>query len=99
MSFLLIAAGMAIGFAYVLVRWFRDAMDPVVALLVAVRPLLIPLLVLAAAATVNLPLWVQVITAILLVIVVHRVIVRPELTRSSRQLGKWWHAIEHGAAN
>jgi hypothetical protein len=99
MSLALITAGMAIGFAYVVWPWFRTTLAPIADLLIAGRPLLIPLLVAIAAATINLPLWVQVITAIVLVLFVHRVIIRPELERSSEELGQWWHAIENGALN
>jgi hypothetical protein len=99
MSFVVIALGMAAGLAYVLAPSVRRVVAPLVELLVAARPLLIPILVVAAAATVNLPLWVQGAVATLLVVAVHRLVVRPELERSSDELGKWWYAIENGAAN
>jgi hypothetical protein len=99
MNFVLVAIGMAGGLAYVLLPSVRGVMAPLADLVVAARPLLIPFLVLVAAATINLHVWVQVTAAILLVLVVHGLIVRPELKRSSDELGKWWHAIENGVAN
>jgi hypothetical protein len=98
-SFALITLGMALGLGYVLSSWIRLRLRPVADLLVALRPLLVPVLVLAAAATTALHVVLQLISAITLVLLVHALIVRPELNRTSNQLGMWWHAIENGAAN
>jgi hypothetical protein len=99
MNFVIVAVGVAAGLAYVLLPQVRAIMAPLAVLLIAARPLLIPVLVLAAAATINLHMWVQLVTAIILVVVVHRSIVMPELTRTSDELGMWWHAIENGVTN
>jgi hypothetical protein len=99
MTFLLVTLGLAIGFAYVLVEWFRVALRPLADLLAAARPLLIPVLVVVATATVNLALWVSFLAAILLVVVGHRVVVRPELARLSSDLGQWWHVVGQGFVN
>jgi hypothetical protein len=99
MHVLVVALGLVAGLTYVLLSSVRRYMVPLADLIVAARPLLVPVLVLAAAATINLPIWVQAAAAILLVLVVHRLIVLPEIERSSPELGKWWHAIENGFAN
>ena len=99
MTFALVTVGVAIGSAYVLSPWVRDHLSPVSGLLSALRPLLIPILVLLAASTVNQSTLIQFLAALALVPLVYGLVVRPELAQTGAQLGKWWHAIENGAAN
>jgi hypothetical protein len=99
MTLVLVTLGMAAGSAYVLSRWFRELLSPVSGLLRALRPLLIPVLVLLAASTVNQSPIVQGLAALALLPLVYGLVVGPELAETGGELGKWWHAIENGAAN
>jgi hypothetical protein len=99
MTFLLVSLGLAAGSAYALSKWVRDLLLPLSGLLAALRPLLIPVLVLLAASTVNQPVLVQVLAAIALVPLVYRLVIRPEFARRGDVLDKWWHMVENGPWN
>ncbi len=95
----LITLGMLTGLVFALSVKVRNRARPVTDLLVALRPLLIVVLVLLAAATTNQPKGIQLVTAFVLVLLVWRLIVHPESTRSTKELGMWVNAIENGARN
>jgi hypothetical protein len=101
MRVLLIALGMGLASAYAGWAPVRTFLTPFSELLIALRPLLVPVLVLLASFTVNIWLGFQVAAGLVLVLVVHGAIVRPERDRSSdlSELSTWWHAIEHGISN
>ncbi|MFN2616722.1 MAG: hypothetical protein ABR581_06300 [Thermoleophilaceae bacterium] len=89
-AFLVPLVGVVVGLAYVVSgtvqRWAR----PVVDLLRAVRPIAAPVLVVAAAATIHLHWALQGLAAILLVVAVWRLIVRPERGGVIQELAVWW---------
>lgn len=93
----LVAAGVAGGIAYVLWSWLRALLQPLSELLFALRPLAIPLLVIAAAATVNFSALAQLVVAVVLIVGVYRLIIWPEIGQKSepgQQIElKWWKRI------
>jgi hypothetical protein len=99
LNILLITVGMAIGLAIVLCAPVRKLLTAVMDLLVALRPLTIPVLVLLAAATVNLSPLAQGAAALALPVAVWLLTVRTEPRRSTDTLDAWWHAVENGVAN
>ena len=87
-SITVVAVGVIGTVVYVLSPAFAARLRPIAELLIALRPLSIPLLVAAAAATVNSAVAVQLLAAVALVLVVGRLIIRPELA-NDRELKAW----------
>src|SRR3954447_3547685 len=79
----LVTVGMVGALVYLLVEPVNKALKPLGELLTALRPLLIPFLVIATAATVNFSAAVQFVAAVALVLVGYCLIIRPELAKQT----------------
>jgi hypothetical protein len=76
-----------------------DALRPIAALIVAVRPLALPLLLLIAAGTVESPLVLQLVAGIVAMLVAWHVLIRPEAPRYRPALDAVLEGLRSGRGN
>jgi len=76
-----------------------DALRPIAALVVAVRPLALPALLILAAGTVESPLYLQLVAGIVAMLVAWHVLIRPEAPRYRPALQAAREALASGRGN